>query len=182
MESSCLTFKPVFEIQPSHSRDFPHGAVAKNLPASAEDEKDVGLIPGWEGSPGKGNRNSFWYLCLRNPMDIGAWQAIVHGVAKSWTQMSVCMCAHTHTYTHTHIIHKGFPGGTSGKEPAWQCRRHKRWGFDPWVGKIPWRRAWQPTPVFLPGESHGQRSLWATDHRVSKSQTWLKWLSTLAHY
>ena len=32
-------------------------------------------------------------------------------------------------------------------------------GFDPWVGKIPWRRAWQPTPVLLPGESHGQRSL-----------------------
>ena len=38
--------------------------------------------------------------------------------------------------------------------------RHKRWGFDPWVGKIPWRRAWQPTPVFLPGESHGQRRWW----------------------
>ena len=35
----------------------------------------------------------------------------------------------------------------------------KRGGFYPWVGKIPWRRAWQPTPVFLPGESHGQRSL-----------------------
>ena len=35
----------------------------------------------------------------------------------------------------------------------------KRCGFDPWVTKIPWRRAWQPTPVFLPGESHGQRSL-----------------------
>ena len=35
----------------------------------------------------------------------------------------------------------------------------ERCGFDPWVGKIPWRRAWQPTPVFLPGESHGQRSL-----------------------
>ena len=34
-----------------------------------------------------------------------------------------------------------------------------RHGFDPWVGKIPWRRAWQPTPVFLPGESHGQRKL-----------------------
>ena len=34
-----------------------------------------------------------------------------------------------------------------------------RCGFDPWVGKIPWRRAWQPTPVFLPGESHGQRNL-----------------------
>ena len=48
--------------------------------------------------------------------------------------------------------------GTSGKEPACQCRGHKRYGFNPWVGKIPWRRAWQPTPVFLPGESHGQRS------------------------
>ena len=37
--------------------------------------------------------------------------------------------------------------------------RRKRPGFDPWVRKIPWRRAWQPTPAFLPGESHGQRSL-----------------------
>ena len=35
----------------------------------------------------------------------------------------------------------------------------KRWGFDPWVGKIPWRRAWQPTPVFSPGEFHRQRNL-----------------------
>ena len=50
----------------------------------------------------------------------------------------------------------GFPGGASGKEPTCQCRRR---GFDSWVRKIPWRRAWQPTPVFLPGESHGQRSL-----------------------
>ena len=38
-------------------------------------------------------------------------------------------------------------------------RRHKRCGFDSWVGKIPWRRKWLPPPVFLPGESHGQRSL-----------------------
>ena len=53
----------------------------------------------------------------------------------------------------------GFPGGASSKEPAYQCRRHKSPGFDPWVGKIPRCRAWQPTPVFLPGEFHGQRSL-----------------------
>ena len=53
----------------------------------------------------------------------------------------------------------GFPSGASGKEPACQCRRHKTLGFDPWVGKIPWRRAQQPTPVFLPGELHGHRSL-----------------------
>ena len=50
-----------------------------------------------------------------------------------------------------------FPDGASGKEPACQCRRWRRRRFDPWVWKIPWRRAWQPTPVFLTGESHGQR-------------------------
>jgi len=53
----------------------------------------------------------------------------------------------------------GFPGSTSGKEPTCQCRRCKRCEFDPWLRKIPWRRVWQPTPVFLPGEFHGQRSL-----------------------
>ena len=52
----------------------------------------------------------------------------------------------------------GFPGGASGKEPICQCRTHKRHGFDPWVGKN-WRRKWQPTPVFLPEEIHGPRSL-----------------------
>ena len=55
------------------------------------------------------------------------------------------------------IMTEGFPSGASGKEPACQCRRH---GFSPWVGNISWRRrAWQPTPVVLPGKSHGQRSL-----------------------
>ena len=54
---------------------------------------------------------------------------------------------------------KGFPGTTSGKEPAYQCRRLKRCRFEPRIKKNPWRRAWQPTSVFLPGESHGQRSL-----------------------
>ena len=49
------------------------------------------------------------------------------------------------------------PGGTSGKEPSCQYRRHKRRGFGPWVGKIPWRRAWKPTAVLLHGESHGQQ-------------------------
>jgi len=53
----------------------------------------------------------------------------------------------------------GFPGGASGKEHTCQCRRHKRLAFDPWVRKSPWRRKWRTTPVFLPGESPGQRSL-----------------------
>ena len=51
------------------------------------------------------------------------------------------------------------PGGASDKEPACQCRRFKRRGFSLWVGKISWRRKWQPTPVFLPGKSHGERNL-----------------------
>ena len=47
----------------------------------------------------------------------------------------------------------------TGKEPACQYRRHKSHRFDPWVKRIPWRRKWQPPPVFLPGKVHGQRSL-----------------------
>jgi len=50
----------------------------------------------------------------------------------------------------------GSAGGSDGKEPACQYRRS---GFHPWVRKVPWRRKWQPTPVFLPGEFHGQRNL-----------------------
>ena len=69
----------------------------------------------------------------------------------------------------------GFPDGASGKEPVCQCRRHKRCRLNPWVRKVPWRRAWQPTPVLLSGESHGQRSLagyspWG--HRESDMTEW----------
>ena len=53
----------------------------------------------------------------------------------------------------------GSGGGASGKEPTCQGKRHNPRGFDPWVGKISRSRKWQPTSVFLPGESHGQRSL-----------------------
>ena len=54
---------------------------------------------------------------------------------------------------------RGFPGGATCKELACQFRRHKRLGFNSWVRKIPWRRAWRHTSVFLPEKSHGQRSL-----------------------
>ena len=51
-------------------------------------------------------------------------------------------------------------GGTSGKESTCQCRRCKRYGFSPWVGKIPWGKKWHPTtPLLLPGKFHGPRSL-----------------------
>ena len=66
----------------------------------------------------------------------------------------------------------GFPGGTRGKETACECRHLKSWGFDPWG------RARQPTPIFLPGESLGQRNLQPIVHEVKKSPTGLKRLST----
>ena len=90
----------------------------------------------------EGSGNPLQYYCLGKPMDSGAWQA------KSRTRLS--------NFT---IGYVGFSGGASGKEPACQCRRCKRHGFNLLVRKIPWGRAWQPTPVFLPGESHGQSSL-----------------------
>jgi len=62
-------------------------------------------------------------------------------------------------------------------------RKLKRCRFNPWVGMIPWRRAQQPTPVFLPGESHGQRSLVGyTINRVPKTRTQLKRISTAHTY
>ena len=53
----------------------------------------------------------------------------------------------------------GLPRWFSGKRICLQYRRHQRHGFDLWIGKIPWRREWQPTLVFLPGKSHRQRNL-----------------------
>ena len=67
-------------------------------------------------------------------------------------QYDLVVYTHTHTHTHTH---------TASQVASWsriclQCRRHR---FDPWVRRIPWRRKWQPTPVFLPRKSQGQSSL-----------------------
>ena len=54
------------------------------------------------------------------------------------------------------VLMVGLPWGLSGKESTHQCRRH--W-FNPWVGKIPQKNKWQPTPAFWPGKSHGQGGL-----------------------
>ena len=66
-----------------------------------------------------------------------------------------------------------------GKESACKCRRCKRWCFHPWVGKIPWRRKWQPTPVFMPGKSHGERDPTETGglQPMESHESWIR-LST----
>ena len=82
----------------------------------------------------------------------------------------VSQCAREQCFI-LHCSLLGLPRWLSGKEFACQCRRRRRCG--PWVRKTPWRRKWQWTPVFLPGKSHGLRSLRATVHRVEKSRSWL---------
>ena len=120
-------------------------------------------------------------------MDREAWRSAVHGVAKSRTQLSdwtelmtnelnfllmslvtilwsvcvcvcVCVCVWSDCSSHykNWVVLLGLLWWFSDKESACLCKRR---GFDPWVRKIPWRRKWQPTPVFLPGKSYGQRSL-----------------------
>ena len=61
----------------------------------------------------------------------------------------------------------GLPGSTSGKENTYQCRKHERWGSGPWVGKTPWKRIRQPTPVFLPGE--------APQNKRTEENVWRWW-------
>ena len=76
----------------------------------------------------------------------------------------------------------GFPGGSVLKESACQCRRlgfsHRRCEFDLWVRKIPWRRKWQPAPVFLVGRSHGQRKLVAYSPWGLKESDMTEWLNS----
>ena len=71
-----------------------------------------------------------------------------------------------------YILRVGLPWWLSGKESACQCKRCR---FDPWVRKIPWRRKWQPIPVFLPGKSMDKGAWWTTVHGAEKNQTWLRY-------
>ena len=75
----------IFNKSLEELRGFPGDTALKNMPATAEDAKDMGSIPGSGRSSGKGNGNPLRYSCLENPMDGGSWKATVHGVAKSQT-------------------------------------------------------------------------------------------------
>ena len=143
-------------------------------------------IPGLGRSSGEGNGKSLQSSWLENSTNRRAWWTAVHEVPQSWTQLSdwahtqlINICNHLPSLTIWQCLPypQGFPSVASGEEPAGQCRRCKRSEFNPWVRKIPWRRAWPPSPVLLL-ENPMDRGTWqATVHGTVKSQTWLKWLS-----
>ena len=121
-------------------KGFPDGSVVKNLPANA---RDMHSISGSGRSPGEGNGNSFQYFAWKIPWteEPGDLQSMgSQRVRQDWA-------------TNTHF--QDFPGGSAVKESASMQETKVR----SLVGKMPWRRKWQPTPLFFPGKSHGQRTL-----------------------
>ena len=142
---------------------IPHSSVDQE---SACNAGDLGSIPGWVRSPGEGNGNPPWYSCLENPMDRGAWQAIVHGVARAGHNLGTKLPPPRSA--------GGFPCGSA--IVCWEGRSLGNTGSIPGSGRSPggsngdplqyplqttvsWRRKWQLIPVSLPGESQAQRSL-----------------------
>ena len=82
--------------------------MVKNPPANTGDVREAGLTPGSGRSPGGGHGNPLQYSCLQNPMDREAWQATVHRVEKSWTQLkqlSTHACGYIYIYSIVYIIH-----------------------------------------------------------------------------
>ena len=105
----------------------------------------------------------------------GSWaNLLVRLQAPSWAHVRTSASSHErHSINDSPASFWGFPGIARVKESARQRRRHKRCRFDPWIQKIPWRRKWQPTPIFLPGEPQGQRRLWTAVYGVTQSRTQL---------
>ena len=95
-------------------------------------------------------------------------QYIHNAFAFQKKHLRVFIVFNLHTYFIECIFQLGLPRQLNGSKSACQWRRCRRCGFSPRVGKIPRRRKWQPTPVFLPRKSHGQRSLWPTVHRAAE--------------
>ena len=145
---------PQATCSPSPSTWEPDAASTKALPVSSAPLPARRVLVAEDRPPGGGGRGNGRPLCSRRSPgfrvsvnvreDLGA-------VPRPHTQRP-------QLYGHLMAV-SDFPGDASGKQPTCQRRKRKRRVFSPRVGKIPWRRAWRSMPIFLPGESHGQRSL-----------------------
>ena len=124
--------------------------LVKNLPAMKETW--VWSL-GWEDLLEKGMATLSSSLAWRSPWTIYSPWGRKESDRTEWLSLSLFKWT------------LGLPRWLSGKESTCQCRG---WGFNPWVRKIPWRGKWQPTPVFLPGKSHGRRSLMGYSPRGRK--------------
>ena len=108
---------------------------------------------------GEGNGTPLQCSCLENPREGGAWWAAIYGVAQSRTRLKQLSSSSS-------MQGIDFPSGLDGKASAYNVG-----DLSSIPGKIPWRKKWHPTPVFLPGKSHGQRGLVDYSPRVTKSRT-----------
>ena len=133
----------------------------KNLPAMRETQ--VRSLGG-KRPPGEGNGYPLLYSCLKIFMDRGTWLVI-----NLW--------GHREHLTLSLLLFMGFPGGTSGKEPACQCRRHERLGFDPGSGRSPGGGHGNPLHCSCLDNPMDGGTWRATVHGVTKSWTQLKRLS-----
>ena len=110
-------------------------------------------------------QGQLWFLKMKSDWICDGWEGHKYRPVhmgtlwpkkqRGFSSLKLNLIAEDKSCLAVHAACQGFPGGTSGKEPTCQCRRHKKFGLDHWVGKIPLRRVWQLTPVFLPGETHG---------------------------
>ena len=148
------------------SRGFPGGSVVKNSPANAG---DASLIPGSGRAPGEGNGNPLQYFLLgkshgqRSLEDYSpcSCKRVGHDLGTKTTATILRWHFHESTQCHeiasVNVYAQGFPGDASVKEPTCKCRRCKRHWVPSWGQEDPPRgRTRKPTPIFLPGESHGQ--------------------------
>ena len=133
---------------------------------------------------GEGNGNPLQSSWLENPRDRGAWWAAIYGVAQSRTGLkrlsSSCCCCRVRQDWSDLAAAAGPCSGSGRASSLAQMAICLQWGrpkSNPWVRKIPWRRELLPTPLFLPGEFHGQRSLAGYSPWDDKESDMTEWLT-----
>ena len=120
--------------------------------------------------------STFKWYCVILSVSLSDWLHSIWQVLGPSTSLQMALFLSFYGWVMFHCV--VFPGRTVEKSPAANTGDGKRCGFNPWVGKIPWRRKWQPTPEFLPGKSHGQRSLVGSSPWGRTESHMAGWLST----